>query len=142
MIAVTLAHAAALAAIHAAAFPPGQAWTERALAELLAMPGAFGWLDPRGGFVLARAVAGEAEVLTLAVAPESRRLGIARGLLARAMAAVAPMPWFLEVDAGNAAARGLYAATGFTPCGLRQGYYAGGADALVLRRPAPDSAVG
>ncbi|HRD28628.1 MAG TPA: GNAT family N-acetyltransferase, partial [Caulobacter sp.] len=41
---------------------------------------------------------------------------------------------FLEVSADNAAALALYAAAGFEPAGLRKGYYADGADALVLRR--------
>jgi ribosomal-protein-alanine N-acetyltransferase len=41
---------------------------------------------------------------------------------------------FLEVAADNAAARSLYAAAEFVEVGRRRRYYAGGADALVLRR--------
>ncbi len=134
MIAATAAHAPALAAIHAAAFPPRAAWAERAVAEVLAMPGAFGWLDPRGGLILARAIAGEAEVLTLAVAPGIRRVGVGRALLDRAIATVPPLPWFLEVAADNSGALALYAAAGFIPCGSRPKYYPGGGDALLLRR--------
>ncbi len=106
------------------------------MAEVLAMPGAFGFLDRRGGLVLARAVAREGEILTLGVAPQLRRAGVGRALLGRAMAAVPDMPWFLEVAAANAAARALYASAGFAPCGLRRDYYSGGGDAVVLRREA------
>ncbi len=134
MIAATPPHAAALAAIHAAAFPAESAWSEAAMAGVLAMPGSFGFLDPHGGMILARAVAGEAEVLTLAVAPERQRQGHGAALLERAFAAVPPMPWYLEVAADNAAALALYAAAGFIACGHRRRYYPDGTDALILRR--------
>ena len=123
-----------MAAIHAAAFPAPEAWSERAMADVLAMPGAFGWLDRRGGLILARAAGGEAEVLTLAVMPAARRAGLGRALLGRAIASVPPMPWLLEVAACNGAALALYAAAGFSRCGVRRQYYPGGGDALLLRR--------
>jgi ribosomal-protein-alanine N-acetyltransferase len=41
---------------------------------------------------------------------------------------------FLEVAGDNAAALALYAAAGFEAIGLRKGYYATGADAVVMRR--------
>ena len=134
MIPATPAHIPAMAAIHAAAFPPGQRWDAAALASLLDMPGTFGWLDPRGGLVLARCAGGEAEILTLAVAPELRRQGVARALLGGVLAATAPAPVFLEVAADNHPALALYAATGFAACGRRRAYYGAGRDALVLRR--------
>jgi len=43
------AHAAALAAIHATAFPPAEAWGADAISLQLALPGAFGLIDERGG---------------------------------------------------------------------------------------------
>ena len=134
MIAATPVHAAALAAIHAAAFPAESAWSEAAVTEVLAMPGSFGFLEPRGGMILARTVAGEAEILTLAVAPERQRHGHGRALLLQAFAAVPPMPWYLEVAADNGAALALYAAAGFIPCGRRRCYYPEGTDALILQR--------
>ena len=73
----TMAHVAPLAAIHAEAFPPREAWGEDAIALQLAMPGVFGLVHPRGGMILARVTEDEAEVLTLAVAPEARRQGVA-----------------------------------------------------------------
>lgn len=134
---VTSDEAAALAALHAAAFPPEEAWGPDAIALMLGMPGAFGLCCPGQGFVLARAAGGEAEILTLAVIPAARRRGVGAALLAAALAGAAARgaaAMFLEVAAGNDAARGLYAGLGFAEVGRRRGYYTDGADALVLRR--------
>lgn len=91
--------------------------------------------------MLSRGAAGEAEVLTLAVDPGHRRRGIGRRLLDRHLATLAAAgvgALFLEVEDGNAAARALYAAAGFTEVGRRESYYRA-ADgtrpaALILRR--------
>jgi ribosomal-protein-alanine N-acetyltransferase len=136
IVAATPAHAAALAAIHASAFPPREAWGEDAITIQLALPGAFGLIDDRGGMLLGRMAADEAEVLTLAVAPEARRQGIATLLLRAAKAHVGARGGtgvFLEVATGNAAALALYAREGFVEVGRRRRYYADSADALVLR---------
>jgi len=93
------------------------------------------------GFILVRAVAGEAEILTLAVAPAFRRQGAARALV-EAVAVEASRrgarTLFLEVAEDNPAAIALYESTEFEAVGLRRGYYARKdarpADALVLRR--------
>jgi ribosomal-protein-alanine N-acetyltransferase len=135
--AANAADAAALAALHAVAFPPGERWDAAAIGGLLAMPGAFGLVLPGAGFVLARVAADEAEILTLAVAPDARRQGHGGALLAAAMAQAAARgaaAMFLDVGAGNGAARALYAAAGFAEVGRRRRYYPDGADALVLRR--------
>jgi ribosomal-protein-alanine N-acetyltransferase len=132
-----VAHAAAMALIHQMAFPPGEAWGPDAIALQLALPGGFGWLDRRGGMILARVAADEVEVLTLAVAPEARHQGLARRLLDAAItlaAARGARTAFLEVSVSNQAARALYAGAGFTPAATRRRYYADGSDALVLRR--------
>jgi ribosomal-protein-alanine N-acetyltransferase len=131
------ANAPALAALHARCFPPAEAWGQDAIALMLARPGGFGAWRPGAGLVLARAAAGEAEILTLAVLPEARRRGTGRDLMRAAMAgarARGAAVMFLEVAAGNAAAVGLYRALGFAGVGRRARYYADGADALVLRR--------
>jgi ribosomal-protein-alanine N-acetyltransferase len=136
LLRATTRHAAPLAAIHAQAFPRREAWSEDAFALQLAMPGVFGLLDPRGGMILTRVSADEAEVLTLAVAPEVRRQGVAGALLAGAMAAAreqAAMTMVLEVAVGNAAARALYERAGFVEAGRRPRYYANGGDALIMR---------
>lgn len=129
------AGAGLLAALHAAA-SPHDAWAQDAFARLLAMPGAFA-LAGRGGFVLARTAADEAEILMLAVLPDFRRRGLGRALLAAAVqeaSARGARTLFLEVAAGNAPARALYAGSGFAEAARRAAYYPDGGDALVLRR--------
>lgn len=137
MIAAGPHHAAALALIHAASFPPGERWGADAIVLQLGLHGAFGLVDPRGAMLLARSVADEAEILTLAVVPDLRRQGIGARLLQQAAAqasAAGAVALFLEVSMTNAAARVLYAHCGFVEVGLRRRYYADGADALILRR--------
>jgi [ribosomal protein S18]-alanine N-acetyltransferase len=134
----TPAHAMAMAAIHGAAFPPGQRWGAQAMALELALPGVFALVDPRGGMILARVAADEAEILTLAVMPEARRHGVARALLEQAAAVAAEegaVALFLEVALRNVPARALYTAAGFAEVGQRRRYYADGDDAMVMRRP-------
>jgi len=124
-----------LAVLHAAAFE--RPWDEAAFEALLVTFNVFGLMLDGQGFILCRAVADEAEILTLAVAPMVRRNGAGRALvesaadLARARGADS---LFLEVAATNTAALALYASTAFEPAGLRKSYYADGADAVVMRR--------
>jgi ribosomal-protein-alanine N-acetyltransferase len=132
----THAHAAALAAIHAAAFPPSECWGEDAISLQLALPGAFGLLDPRGGMLLARVAADDAEVLTLAVAPSVRRQGVATRLLSAAVTEArgcGATAVFLEVATTNLAAQALYRRAGLVEVGRRRRYYADGSDGIVLR---------
>ena len=68
---------APLAALHAACFP--DPWDAKALRELFAA-GAFAFHHD-DGFVLARVAGGEAEILTLAVAPAARGKGLGRALI-------------------------------------------------------------
>lgn len=136
MIAAGIAHAAAMAAVHAQSFPPAERWGADAFALQLPLPGVFGLIAPAGGIVLARVVADEAEILTLAVIPAARRIGLGRSLLGAARAAAAAagaLAMFLEVSEANQAARALYASCGFRPVGRRRTYYADRSDALVLR---------
>jgi tRNA threonylcarbamoyladenosine biosynthesis protein TsaB len=139
--------AGVLAALHAEAFA-GQSeelWTEKSLRELLAMPGALALLAMQGGepvgFILLRQAADEAEIITLAVQPQQRRLGVARRLLTVGLAKITgrgAQQCFLEVADTNVAARGLYASAGFVEVGRRSGYYrdAAGAqrDAILMRK--------
>lgn len=137
IIAATPAHAAALGAIHRAAFGAA-GWSDQVLALQLDLPGMAGLIAPAGGMVLARAAADQAEIVTLAVLPEARRQGLGRTLLEAAMAAMAARgaaTMFLEVEADNLAARALYAAAGFERLGQRKAYYGPGRDALILGRP-------
>lgn len=117
--------AAEMARLHATAFTTPRPWSEAEISDLLASPFCFALTEP-GGFLLGRVVAGEAELLTIAVAPAARRQGLGRklaqGFLDRARHQGAESA-FLEVAAGNDAARALYAAIGFSPAGKRRGYY-------------------
>lgn len=138
--------APALSAAHARAFD--HAWSAPDIAALVDGPGGFALLVEQDapaeivmGFILCRAIGGEAEILTLAVDPAARRRGLARALV-EAAAGAAQMAgadvMFLEVAHDNLPAIGLYEATGFARAGLRKGYYDRGAapaaDALVMRR--------
>lgn len=128
--------AAALAALHADAFP--DPWNKAAICELLAGPGVFVF-STSDGFVMGREAGGEAEILTLAVRPAARGKGLGRALIV-AMAAHAQTLGatgiFLEVAHDNPPALALYAGLGFERVGQRKGYYAG-RDAWVLKTPLP-----
>jgi ribosomal-protein-alanine N-acetyltransferase len=125
-------HAAAMAAIHAAAFPDDP-WSETSFSRLLGQPGVAGFIDERGGIVLLRCAADEAEILTIGVAKP--RQGIATTLMQTALAYAQTQnakTMHLEVAASNTAARALYDSLGFKQTGHRRNYYANGGDALIL----------
>ena len=129
------ADAATMAVLHASAFP--RPWDQAGFEALLVTFNVFGLILDSQGFILCRAVADEAEILTLAVTPLVRRNGVGRVLVESAAgvaAARGAVSLFLEVASDNAAALGLYAAAAFEPAGLRRAYYADWSDALVLRR--------
>ena len=127
-----------LAALHARCFVTPRPWTAAEFAGLLAAPGAF-LLTESSGFLLGRVIAGEAELLTVAVDPLARRQGSGRALVAQFAAqarARGAQTAFLEVAEGNEPARALYAACGWPAAGRRRGYYrhpdGRAEDALVL----------
>jgi [ribosomal protein S18]-alanine N-acetyltransferase len=131
-----------LARIHAACF--AKAWDEQALGEMLKSPGIIA-LFAADAFAIARVAADEAEILTVAVEPASRRRGLGRALLTEAATqaeAQGAQAMLLEVARGNAAARALYKMLGFDNVGARRSYYEGGEDALILRRDLPLAPVG
>ncbi len=131
--------AAAIAAVHAASFQRG--WGEDELRSLLLDRNVVCHRATVGrtlvGFILSRLAATEAEILSVAVAPAWRGRGLSRPLLdlhLRRLAGLGVRTVFLEVDEKNEPAGRLYRRAGFYAVGRRQGYYAGGAAALVLRR--------
>lgn len=101
--------------------------------------------DPEpAGFLLARALAGESEILSLGVVAARRRHGTARALLRAAMiraGQAGAARTLLEVAEDNMAARSLYAAEGFALVNRRPRYYrrpgAAAAAALVFARELP-----
>lgn len=115
------------AAIEATAPDP---WTEPQLAEELASD--FGRLfvacrdGQTAGLAVFQLAAGEASLNALTVDPAARRQGAGRALLTGALAALraeGAQSCFLEVRAGNAAARALYESVGFAAAGVRRGFY-------------------
>jgi len=116
---------ALLARLHAASFTTPRPWTEAELAGFLADP-LCDLIALDGGFALIRTIAGEAELLTIAVDPTLRRRGLGRTLLDAALVrakARGAEAIFLEVAADNVAAIALYEAAGFQRSGTRPGYY-------------------
>jgi ribosomal-protein-alanine N-acetyltransferase len=129
--------AGGMAEIHAEAFD--HPWSADSFEALLNESGAGALIAGQEGFILWRTAAGEAEILTLAVAPAVRRRGLARALLTEACKRArndGAEAMFLEVSDQNAAAVALYDGAGFARAGLRRGYYASlvpPQDALVMR---------
>ena len=133
------ADAAAFSALHAQSFRRG--WSEPEFQQLLADRNVIAHRASSGrtctGFILSSLVAGEAEILSVAIAPAYRGRGYARPLLdthLRRLAGLGARTVFLEVGEQNAPACRLYRRAGFREVGRRQGYYDSGVTALVLRR--------
>jgi ribosomal-protein-alanine N-acetyltransferase len=131
--------AASIAALHAASFRRG--WGEDEVYALLTDNAVVGHRAKVRralvGFIMSRAAADEAEILSVAIAPAWRGRGLSRPLLdfhLRALAGRGVGAIFLEVDEHNAAALRLYEGAGFRQVGQRRGYYAGSGTALILRR--------
>lgn len=139
----TLADLSAIADLQAACF--SEVWGPEFLGRLLAQPGAFSLVamavGAPAGFLIARAVAGEAEILSLGVRQESRRRGLGSGLIRMAATRAAAMgasQFYLEVAVENEAARALYVSLGFHEVGSRPAYYHGTGgvrgNGLILKR--------
>jgi len=78
------------------------------------------------GFILARLVCGEAEILTFTIDKSARRGGLGRALLEhllRHLYSERAEALFLEVDEHNAPALSLYKSLGFAETGRRKAYY-------------------
>jgi ribosomal-protein-alanine acetyltransferase len=94
-------------------------------------------LSEIGGFLVARRIASDIEILNLAVRPEARRRGMGSELLREAFAwgkSLGVNSALLEVRETNLAALQFYARHGFKAVGRRKQYYVAPAeDALVLK---------
>jgi len=135
----------ALYTLHAKSFWHG--WDREAFQSFLQDPQVAGFIarpvgQPKklAGFILARLIADEAEILSIAVDPDHRKSGTGRALmdaLLRYLHKERAEMLFLEVDELNSAARALYKRFGFIETGRRPGYYqsqTGRSDALILQR--------
>ncbi len=137
------------------------AWSRRLMEEVLeaaiARPGqqvAWVWEEPWGmaaapahrnpggiaGYLIAQLIGRYAEIQSLAVWPERQRQGVGTALLGDFMELAQRQGWeriFLEVRAGNEAARKFYLRQGFEDYGRRANYYHSPTeDACLMRRRA------
>jgi ribosomal-protein-alanine N-acetyltransferase len=134
--------------LHGERFP--RAWNDGEFHSLLVQDTVFGFVarqtnaflkKPLPGFILARHVAGEGEILSIAVQPKLGRTGLGWRLMQAALReahARGGETMFLEVDGNNTPALGLYRKLGFEKVGERKAYYADEkgikSTALVMRR--------
>ena len=78
------------------------------------------------GYIIFWLVGDEAQISNLAVHPDFKRLGIGGTILHQVLTIMHRMgakQVILEVRPSNLAARTLYEKNGFTPIGIRRGYY-------------------
>jgi ribosomal-protein-alanine N-acetyltransferase len=117
-------------------------WSSAGFRDMLSAPYILGWIAEDkfsriAGYLVARVIEDEGEILNLAVDPETRREGIGALLLESGLQALrhhGVQAVFLEVRISNQAAIDLYLSRGFRPIGLRHGYYRRPVeDAMVLR---------
>ena len=134
--------------LHGQRFP--RQWSDGEFLGLLLQPNVFGFVArqtnaffsrPLGGFVLARETAGEAEILTIAVADKFAGAGLGWRLMQSALRETSQRGGeviFLEVEAANQAAIRLYRKLKFQTVAERLAYYAGPdgerSTALVMKR--------
>jgi len=122
----------------------GEAWTRAQCAGILPMHGVVLTLATAGsrplGFSLIRSVAGDSELLLLAVRPSGRRRGVGTSLVSHFVETgreAGAHHLHLEVRDGNPAVA-LYERTGFHLAGRRPNYYRGTDgecfDALTMAR--------
>jgi ribosomal-protein-alanine N-acetyltransferase len=122
----------AVAALEAEIFRVN-AWSAAIVAEELTGPRRSAWVaDDLGGYVITLESDDVVDLQRIAVAPAHRRRGLARGLLAMAMASFPGSRMLLEVSAANEGAIAFYTASGFTEIDRRRRYYKDGADAIVM----------
>jgi [ribosomal protein S18]-alanine N-acetyltransferase len=124
----TLRDAPRLAQLHGASFHRG--WGEGEFESMLSERNTLVHRLRSGrkviGFAVSRMAADEAEILSIAVAPNHRGRGLSRNLLLTHLGHLAGRgvrTVFLEVEENNQAARRLYDRAGFTVVGRRERYY-------------------
>ena len=93
------------------------------------------------GYLVARQMADEGEILNVGVHPQRRRVGVGRVLVASALArlqSLGAQQAYLEVRESNVGARALYRGFGFTEVSKRAKYYRQPVeDAILLRAAIP-----
>ena len=90
----------------------------------------------QNGFIVWRTVADEAEIISVGVAPDARRAGIAAamlGIMENELKKNGIKNIFLEVAENNHPARQLYKNNGYNEIGVRPKYY-DGIDAIMMKK--------
>jgi ribosomal-protein-alanine N-acetyltransferase len=119
----------AVTALERAVF--GDPWSKRSFQEILALDHVRGFVladkeEVLLGYAFCSAVADEGEILNMAVAPEHRRHGLGKRLLAACLAWLREQgaaKVYLEVRRSNEAAIAMYVEAGFGTLGVRPNYY-------------------
>jgi ribosomal-protein-alanine acetyltransferase len=118
--------------------PQAAQWSEQTYRQLGEL-GIHAWVSTTGGlidgFLMARMMVPEAEILNVAVAGAQRRNGIATALLAEAENAIRIQQvkrMFLEVRESNEGAIAFYRKHGFAKSGTRPRYYRNPVESAVL----------
>ena len=136
---MTEADVADVTALEALCF--SDAWSEKLVTDLLDSSYDEAWVIvcPDGelaGYINPRFLAGEGELMRVAVKPAYRGKGYSKVLMDRMMQSAREQQvsdLTLEVRAGNAAAIGLYQSYGFAAEAVRKGYYHNPTeDALIM----------
>lgn len=135
IVAMDVDHCRPASVIHGERF--SRAWSDGEFLELIRQDTTAGFVarqvdvapqDSVTGFVLARAAAGEGEILSIGVAQRCGRLGLGWRLMRAALQELHARDAesvFLEVDETNVAALALYRGLGFAKVAERPAYYIG-----------------
>lgn len=109
----------------------GESWNEHQCRSMLSLPGTLLMIATSDGqpcgFAISREVAGEEELLMIAVDPQYQNKGIGLAILKRLISDAednGTIAVFLEVRSNNPA-QSLYQKLGFEKIGLRPAYYTG-----------------
>ncbi len=122
-----------LANLHAKCFP-NKPWSANDFADL--KKSGCEIIASQNGFIVWRAVADEAEIISVGVAPDARRAGIAAamlGIMENELKKNGIKNIFLEVAEDNQPARQLYKNNGYNEIGVRPKYY-DGVDAIMMKK--------
>ena len=122
-----------LANLHAKCFP-NKPWSANDFADL--KKSGCEIIASQSGFIVWRTVADEAEIISVGVAPDARRAGIAAamlGIMENELKKNGIKNIFLEVAENNHPARQLYKNNGYNEIGVRPKYY-DGIDAIMMKK--------
>ena len=118
-------HPEQLADLHALCFTVPRPWRADEFASLLNSPGIF-LISHNNGFALGRIAGPEAELLTIAVHPDTQNMGHGRRLIEDFLCAAGTRgakDVFLEVAENNESALALYTKSGFIQVAKRVNYF-------------------